>query len=303
MGHNHQKHNQSHSHSHNHSHGNNATKNISFAFFLNLFFVVVEIIGGIFTNSIAILSDALHDFGDCLSLAVAWAFQKKATKKRNNKYTYGYKRFSLLGSIFLSGVLVVSSAFVLFEAGKRIFEPQEVNAHGMLWIAIIGVVINGAAALRLKKGSSLNERAVFLHIMEDVLGWVAVLIASIVMMFVNLPIIDPILSIAISLWVLTNVYRNMRDTFRIMMQATPDNIDLDDLEKKLLGGEDVISIHDLHLWTMDGESHIMTLHIVSNTTNPEQLKHDIIDIAKPFNIDHVTIEIEKSGIDCQHCCN
>ena len=290
-------------HNHSYEHGNNATKNISVALFLNLFFVVVEVIGGLFTNSIAILSDALHDFGDCLSLAVAWAFQKKATQKRDHKYTYGYRRFSLLGSIFLSGVLVVSSAFVLFEAGKRIFEPQEVNAHGMLWIAIVGVVINGAAALKLKKGSSLNERAVFLHIMEDVLGWITVLIASIVMMFVNLPIIDPILSVAISLWVLTNIYRNMRDTFRIMLQAKPENIDIDELEKKLLEIEGVISIHDLHLWTMDGESHIMTLHVVSDTTNPELLKHNILDISKPFHIDHVTIEIEKPGVDCQCNCD
>jgi cation diffusion facilitator family transporter len=298
MGHHH-----NHHHNHSHNHGDNATKNISVAFFLNLFFVVVEVIGGIFTNSIAILSDALHDFGDCLSLAVAWAFQKKAKQKRDHKYTYGYKRFSLLGSIFLSGVLVVSSAFVLFEAGKRLLEPQDVNAHGMLWIAIVGVIINGAAALRLKKGSSLNERAVFLHIMEDVLGWIAVLIVSIVMMFVNLPILDPILSIAISIWVLANVYRNMRDSFKIMLQATPESIDIESLEAKLREADDVISIHDLHLWTMDGESHIMTLHAVSDTTNQEQLKHDILDIAKLFHIEHVTIEIENPGIDCQHNCD
>jgi cobalt-zinc-cadmium efflux system protein len=286
-----------------HYHEDNASKNISIAFFLNLFFAVVEVIGGLLTNSIAILSDALHDFGDCLSLAVAWAFQKKTTKERDRRYSYGYKRFSLLGSIFLSGVLFVSSVFVLYEAGKRIFEAQEVNAHGMLWIAIAGVLINGAAALRMKKGHSLNERAVFLHIMEDVLGWVAVLFVSIVMMFVHLPVLDPILSIAISIWVLTNVFRNMRDTFRIMLQATPGDVDTEDLEKKLNTVEDVVSIHDLHLWTIDGESHIMTLHVVSNTTNPEQLKRNIINIAKPFHIDHVTIEIEKPNIDCQHNCD
>lgn len=292
-----------HTHSHSHRHEDNTSKNISVAFFLNLFFVVVEVIGGLFTNSIAILSDALHDFGDCLSLAVAWAFQKKATQKRNRKYTYGYRRFSLLGSIFLSGVLFVSSVFVLYEAGKRALDPQEVNARGMLWIAIVGVLINGAAALRLKKGSSLNERAVFLHIMEDVLGWIAVFIVSIVMLFVNLPVLDPILSIVISLWVLTNVFRNMRDTFRIMLQATPDTVSIEDLEKKLDAIEDVISVHDLHLWTMDGESHIMTLHVVSNTINPERLKRHIIDMAKPFHIDHVTIEIEKPDTACQHNCD
>jgi cobalt-zinc-cadmium efflux system protein len=292
-----------HHHHHEHLHENNAAKNISIAFFLNLFFVVVEVIGGIFTNSIAILSDALHDFGDCLSLAVAWALQKKATQKRDHKYTYGYKRFSLLSSIFLSGVLFVSSVFVLTEAGKRILNPQEVDAYGMLWMAIVGVIINGTAALRMKKGSSLNERTVFLHIMEDVLGWIAVFIVSITMVFVNLPILDPLLSAAISLWVLTNVFKNMRDTFRIMLQATPDNVDLNDLEKKLNAVEEILSIHDLHLWSIDGESHIMTLHAVSNTTNPEQLKRNIITIAEPFHIDHVTIEIEKNDVDCQHNCD
>jgi cobalt-zinc-cadmium efflux system protein len=295
--------NHNHSHGHPHHGGDNALKNISAVFFLNLFFVVAEVIGGLFTNSIAILSDALHDFGDCLSLAVAWAFRKKSTRNRDRKYTYGYGRFSLLGSIFLSGVLSVSSVFVLYEAGKRLFEPQEVNAGGMLWIAVIGVIINGAAALRLKKGSSPNERAVFLHIMEDVLGWIAVLTVGTVMMFVNLPVLDPILSMAISLWVLTNVFRNMRDTFRILLQAIPDNVNAEVLAKKLAAAEDVISIHDLHLWTMDGESHIMTLHVVSDTTNPERLKHRIIDLAKPFHIDHVTIEIEKPDIACLHTCD
>lgn len=122
---------------HNHAHSlNNAEKNISIAFFLNAFFVIVELIGGILTNSIAILTDALHDFGDCLSLATAWFLQKKSTQVRDKKYSYGYKRFSLLGSIFLSGVLTVSSVFVLIEAAKRIAAPQDVSAQGMLWMAV-----------------------------------------------------------------------------------------------------------------------------------------------------------------------
>ncbi|MDR1724490.1 MAG: cation diffusion facilitator family transporter [Tannerella sp.] len=294
--------NHNHSH-HHHHHGNSATKNITVAFFLNLFFVVVELIGGLYTNSIAILSDALHDFGDCLSLGVAYAFQKKASKKRDNKYTYGYKRFSLMGSVFLSGVLFLSSVFVIIEASKRLFSPQEVHVGGMLWIAIFGLIINGLAALRLKKGTSLNEHAVFLHIMEDVLGWVAVLIVSIVMSFVDFPVLDPILSIVISVWVLTNVFRNMRATFSIMLQASPLNVDLDELRKSIADVPYVESIHDLHLWSLDGESHIMTLHVVTNTALTEQLKHNIIDVAKPYHIDHVTIELEKPNVDCQHSCD
>ncbi|MDR3252571.1 MAG: cation diffusion facilitator family transporter [Tannerella sp.] len=298
----HHNHSHHHNHNHSHSHDGNATKNISVAFFLNLFFVFIEVAGGLFTNSIAILSDALHDFGDCLSLAVAYAFQKKATRKRNLQYTYGYRRYSLLGSVFLSGVLFVRSVFVIYEAAKRVVTVQEVNAGGMLWIAVAGIIINGAAALRLKKGSSLNERAVFLHIMEDVLGWVAVLIASIVMMFIHLPVLDPLLSIGISLWVLTNVYRNLRASFKIMLQATPEDVDMEHLEEELREVDEVVSVHDLHLWTMDGESHIMTLHVVSNTSNPEKLKQNIIEQVKTFNIDHVTIELENPEVDCQHKC-
>jgi cation diffusion facilitator family transporter len=279
--------------SHNHSHNHNSVEsNISIAFFLNAIFVVIEIIGGILTNSIAILTDALHDFGDCLSLATAWFLQKKSTKGRDKKYSYGYKRFSLLGSIFLSGILTFSSLFVLFEAIKRIANPHEVNAKGMLWMAVLGIIINGAAALKVKKGSSLNERSVYLHIMEDVLGWVGVLIVSIVMMFANFPILDPILSIIISIWVLSNVYKNLRSVFKILLQGVPDNISSIEIIQKIEAINGIISTHDVHIWSLDGESHVMTLHIVTNSPNKEKLKEKIINIALEYNINHITIEFE-----------
>ncbi len=163
-------HSHGHKHGHSHSHTGEASKNIVTAFFLNLGFAVIELVGGLFTNSVAILSDALHDFGDSISLGVAWALQKRSNKGRDTKFSYGYKRFSLLGSVFLSGVLLVSSIFIITEAVQRLGDPQEVHATGMFWLAIAGIVINGIAALRLKKGTTLNERAVLLHLMEDVLG-------------------------------------------------------------------------------------------------------------------------------------
>lgn len=299
MGHN----NHSHEHSHGNHSGDNASKNIWVALLLNGFFVVVEVVGGLLTNSIAILSDALHDFGDCLSLAVAWGLQKKSTKGRDSKYSYGYKRFSLLGSVFLGGVLSLSSVFVIVEAVGRITNPQPVHAQGMLWIALVGIAVNGAAALRLKRGNSLSERAVFLHIIEDVLGWVGVLVVSVVMMFVELPVLDPILSIVISLWVLSNVYKNLRDTFKIMLQATPPDVDVDKLQNELLQLPGVESLHDLHLWTMDGNSHIMTLHLViSDIGNGQATKDNVIAIAKEYSIDHVTVELESSGTICTHNC-
>lgn len=289
-------------HNHTHSH-NNAEKNISIAFFLNAFFVIVELVGGFLTNSIAILTDALHDFGDCLSLATAWFLQKKSTQARDNKYSYGYKRFSLLGSIFLSGVLTVSSIFVLIEAAKRIATPQDVSAQGMLWMAVFGVIINGAAAFRVKRGTSLNERAVYLHIMEDVLGWVGVLVVSIVMIFVYIPALDSLLSIGISIWVLSNVYRNLRSVSKVFLQATPNGVPLDELSSKIMNIKGIVSIHDLHLWSLDGESHVMTLHIVIDEPDTTDIKAKVIVIANEYHIVHTTVEFENSKVICITNCD
>ena len=280
----------------------NSTKNIRTAFFLNLAFAFVELIGGIITNSVAILSDAVHDFGDSISLAIAWALQKKSNKAKDDKYSYGYKRFSLLSSVILSGILLIGSILILVEAIGRLFNPQEVNAQGMLWLAILGIIVNGLAALSVKRGKTLNERAVFLHIMEDVLGWIGVLVISIVMIFVNLPILDPILSISITIWVLYNVYKNLKATFNILLQAFPKNVDVKKLTKEIEAIDNVISIHDLHIWTQDGNSHVMTLHIVAEK-NYETIKLKVREMAKAYNIDHVTIELEDKYSSCEEKLN
>jgi cobalt-zinc-cadmium efflux system protein len=294
------------SHDHRHNHGETAAKNIVTAFFLNLGFAVIELVGGLLTNSVAILSDALHDFGDSISLGVAWALQKRSSKGRDAKFSYGYRRFSLLGSVFLSGVLLVSSIFIVTEAIGRLANPQEVHAKGMLWLAIAGIVINSAAALRLKKGTTLNERAVYLHIMEDVMGWVAVLVASMVMIFVNHPatrFLDPAISLAITAWVLWNVWGNLRDTFRILLQGTPEGIDIEHLTAEILKVDGVESLHDQHLWSQDGESHVMTLHVVVDDAQTpadlQRIKVQIRDIGHHHNADHVTVEFETDE-DCEY---
>lgn len=171
-------------------------------------------------------------------------------------------------------------------------------------LAIVGIVVNGAAALRLKHGHSLNERAVFLHIMEDVLGWVAVLIAAIVMCFVDLPILDPILSICISLWILYNVVHNLIDTFRIFLQNVPEGLDLQKMKSELSAIDKVKEIHDLHIWSQDGESHVMTLHaVVEENADSHEIKEAVREAALPYHIEHVTIEIEHSDEECEHHCD
>lgn len=296
-----------HDHHHGHHHSHAATGNIAVAFFINLGFAVIELVGGLWTNSIAILSDAFHDFGDSLSLAVAWRLQKVSERPGDERYTYGYKRFSLLGALFISVVLLVGSVFIIRECVGRILAPQEPNVEGMLWLAVFGVIVNGAAALRLRKGGSISERAVMLHMMEDVLGWVAVLVVSIVMLFVRVPVLDPLLSIGISCWVLYNVFRNLRATFRVLLQHSPADVDTAALEREIVALPEVESIHDLHLWSLDGEHNICTLHVVlpgpAGCETLVRLKAEIRAVCARNGIEHATIEFETMGEECgmTHC--
>lgn len=289
-------------HNHNHHH-NSSTENISTAFFLNLFFTIIEFIGGVYTNSLAITSDAIHDLGDSLSLGMAWYFQKISTKKPSKNYTYGFKRFSLLGAIINSLVLLIGSIFIITEAIPKIINPQESDAKGMMWFAILGIIVNGAAFLKLKKGTSINERVVSLHMLEDVLGWVAVLVASIIMQYWHVPVLDPILSLLIALFILYNVFKNGKESIRIILQGTPEGISTDNIKTELIKVENVKSIHDCHIWTMDGEFNVLTMHlIVDDSLTWEEtrvLKTKIKTILQnDFLLEHVTLELEISSEDC-----
>jgi cobalt-zinc-cadmium efflux system protein len=291
-----------HSHSgHNHSHSNDV-KNIGIAFFLNFGFTILELFGGVFTNSIAIISDAVHDFGDSLSLGLSWYFQRLAKKGSNAKYSYDYKRFSLLGAIINSVVLVVGSVFILTEAIPRIIEPQETNAKGMFVLAIIGIIVNGAAVFRMKKGSSINDRVVSLHLLEDVLGWIAVLIGSTIIYFFNFTIIDPILSIGIAVFVLINVFRNIGQTLRIILQGTPQEIETEHIMEHLKEIQNVANVHDLHIWSLDEEYNVLTVHVTLKEALPmtglAELKNQIRSMLKDEEVQHATIEFETVDEPC-----
>lgn len=287
-------------HHHNHSHQD--TKNLTFAFWVNTLFAILELIGGLYINSVAILSDSLHDFGDSLSLGLAYYFQKKSTKKRDNHFSYGYKRFSLLGAFINSIVLIVGSILIIRESIDRIIHPQVANAKGMLIIAVIGIAVNTIAMLRLRKGSSINERVVSLHFIEDILGWVVVLIGSVVMLLIELPILDPILSLLIALFILFNVYKNLRQVFQIILQGIPENVNMDEIKKKILLIPHVLNVHDVHVWSMDGEYNIMSIHLVLVDKTPveevEKIKNEVRHAAEHLNIQHITIEPEFENQVC-----
>jgi cobalt-zinc-cadmium efflux system protein len=290
---------------HNHHHGHqHDTENISTAFFLNLTFTIIEIIGGLLTNSVAIMSDALHDLGDSLSLGLAWYFQKVAKKGRDETFSYGYKRFSVLGAMINALVLIIGSVFILQETIPRLLQPQTPNVQGMFWLAILGIVVNGAAVFKLKKGTSLNEKVISLHLLEDVLGWAAVLVGSILMYFFDLPIIDPLLSIGIAIFILINVYQSLKTALNIVLQAVPTDFNIKKMKTDFIHKYPKIqSIHDVHTWTMDGEYNILTMHIVLNdnhmTSELQQLKKDLRHDLEACDIQHATIEFEMIDEDCE----
>ncbi|OQY53126.1 MAG: cation transporter [Candidatus Parabeggiatoa sp. nov. 2] len=288
-----------------HHHHHHAASNIKVAFFLNFFFTLLEIVGGLWTNSVAILSDALHDFGDSVALGLSWYLANVSQKKRDDKFSYGYKRFSLLGALISSIILLLGSTIILLEAIPRIIHPESVYVEGMVLLAILGVAVNGIAVLRLRGGKTQNERVVMLHLLEDALGWIAVLVVAVVMLFVDLPVLDPILSVAITLYILWNVFKNLRETVNVFLQAIPSSINTEQLETILTEKLPIRSIHDWHLWTMDGEYNVLSFHVVvADNMESEKivgLKKQIRQILKQHNIQHTTIEIEFENELCELC--
>ena len=291
---------------HDHHHGEDlSSRKIAIAFWLNFGFTLMEIVGGILTNSMAVLSDALHDIGDSLSLGLAWYFQGLSQKGVDNKYTYGYRRFSVLGALLNVVILTTGSVVIMYLSIRRLIHPEEVEPLGMVGMAILGIAINGAAVWQLRGSDGLNTRVVALHLLEDVLGWVAVLIGSVIMLFVDAPWIDPLLSILITSYILYHAIRNMIRALAIIMQKVPAGVDLEKIKAQLEELPELLDAHDLHIWSLDGRFMVMTLHaqVAADKTlmELEQIKFKIHAEMRKFGIQHVTVEFEPAGVDCIGC--
>lgn len=278
-------------------------KNILVAFILNFCFSIFEIIGGFFTGSIAIISDAVHDLGDAISIGFSYFFERKSKKEPNNNYTYGYLRYSVLGAVITNTILIVGSVLVVYNAILRIIEPKDINYNGMIIFAIFGFVINFIALLATRHGESMNEKAVNLHMLEDTLGWIVVLIGAVVIRFTQLTIIDPIMSILVALFILVHAIRSFKEILDLFLEKTPVGVCVNELKEHLLEIENVLDVHHIHVWSMDGNNNYATLHVVTNSNDNCELKNKIREELKEHHINHVTIEIECEGEEClEHCC-
>lgn len=277
-------------------------KNIFFAFILNLAFSVFEFIGGVFTGSVAIISDAIHDIGDATSIGVAFFLEKKSKKQPDKKYTYGYARYSVIGSVLTTLILLLGSAMIIYNAVLRIISPTEINYNGMIIFAIVGVCVNLGAALLTRDGDSLNQKAVNLHMLEDVLGWVVVLVGAIVMRFTDFYIIDPLMSIGVAIFILINALKNLKEILDLFLEKTPRDISIDEIAEHICEVEGVLSVHHIHVWSMDGHNNYATMHVVVKG-DTHTIKHNIRGELKEHGIGHATLEIETEGEHCyeEHC--
>lgn len=305
----HHAHHHGHHHHPEHAHGHvhaAGARSLRVAFFLNLAFTLVEMVGGWWTGSIAVLTDALHDAGDCLVLGTAWYLQRVAMKGRDAQYSYGYGRYSMLGGWLTSLVLVAGAIGMLVLTLPKLFAPALPHTAGMIGIALFGLLMNGLAAWKLHDGHTLNERGAYLHLLEDVLGWAAVLLGAILIHFTGWAIIDPLMSIGISLFILYNAVGTLRKGTRILMQEVPDGIDLQQVRARLLAIPHVIDLHDQHTWSLDGSFIVHTVHVVVAGADLEQalsIKANVRATLHELGIHHATIELEWEQEDCGTTCD
>ena len=276
--------------------------NLKIPFLLNLAFTCIEVVAGLLTNSVAILSDAVHDFGDSLSLGIAWYLDKKSQQEATSKYSFGYARFSLMGAFITSLMLVISSVFIVFKAIERLQVPEPANGEGMMWFALLGIAVNGYAAWRLHGAKTLNEKVISWHLIEDVLGWVAVLIVGIVLQFYDAPYLDPLLSLCITVYILWNVFKRLKETTYLFLQGTPLEVDTSEIESALLTIPEIASVHRTHVWSLEVENHVFSSHVklqnVNNLDELRQVKNRIFDVLQPYNFSHCTVETELDGEPC-----
>ncbi len=311
-----------HSHSHPHAHGNNHA--LSLAFWLNLIFSIIELIGGYLTNSTAIMMDALHDFTDAMSIGLAVLLEKWSGKPASKQFSFGYQRFSLLSALLMSGLLLAGSMMMINNAIGALQNPKTVHSQGMFWLAVLGVLINGFAVFKISSANhndehshnhehkhsdnhrqkttnkqSQNSKAIMLHLFEDLLGWLAVLVGAVVIYFTDWFWIDSVLAILIALYVGYHAFTNLLATMKILLMAVPDDIDMEQLTADILAISEVQAVDKLRVWSLDGMENVASVHIQvqhkllnndHHTDSEDRLMVQIQQLFHNYGIDDLTVQ-------------
>ena len=280
-----------------------SSRNMTIAFLLNFSFAIIEFIFGLLFNSSAILADAIHDSGDALAIGLSTLFEKISTKKEDQKYTLGYKRYSLLGALLTSVILLIGSTLVIVENIPKLFAPEKVNYDGMLVLGIVAIVVNTAASRVVSHGHSHNESILSLHFLEDILGWVAVIVVSLILRFTDWYFLDPLLSLIIAGFILSKALPKFWENIQIFLDHVPSDVDLGQLYQEIAALENVRAITQLNVWTTDGLEKFAMLHICLE--NPNLLAETQANLRQKllaYGIAKVTIQTDESLQEHKECC-
>lgn len=277
-----------------HHHHKEASENLAFVFFMNLTFNIIVIIGGLATNSMAILADCIHDMSDTISMAIAWILEHISQKDSTDTFSYGYQRFSILGAVITSTFVIIMAFFILSESISRLFSPEGVDAGGMLIVGILGLVFKTISVWRLHGGETFNEKAIFYHLLGDIFEWIAILILSLILIFwQDVTYLDPFVSIGIAIWLIFNLGRTLIKSLEVLLQKTPDNFDVNEFKERILAIDGVKTIDDFHVWSLDGIDSVMTLKVkIDDVNNQERVKKEIYAISNEYHVIDITIELD-----------
>ena len=265
------------------------------AFFLNLSYAIVEFIaGGIFGSS-AVLADSVHDLGDAIAIGISAFLETISNREEDRRYTLGYKRFSLLGALVTSVILITGSILVILENITKIFNPQPVNDEGILWLGIIAVSTNVLASLVVRKGKTKNESILSLHFLEDTLGWLAVILMAIILRFTDWYILDSLLSLVISIFILTKALPRFWSALKIFLEAVPEGVETGDLEKDLEALTNVKSVNQISIWSMDGLENNAIIHLcLEDWEKMTETKNQVRQLLEERGVQNITIEVDSS---------
>lgn len=291
---------------HDHSHavqiaGNE--KRLLWALGLTATFMVVEIVGAILTNSLALLSDAAHMFTDVTALAISLAAVRIGKRAADDRRSYGYQRFEILAAAFNALLLFAVAGYILYEAYERFRSPPQVESTGMLWIAVAGLVINFIAMKLLAAGKeeSLNIKGAYLEVWSDMLGSAGVIAAALIIKFTGWNWVDPLVAVGIGLWVLPRTWILLKASMNILLEGTPADVDVGKLRSAIEARPGVIEIHDLHVWSLTSGRHVLTAHVVSDSARPQELLREISALLREeYRISHTTIQLEERACGDLH---
>ncbi len=271
---------------------------------LNLAFAALEIVGGILSGSLALIADALHDLGDALALLLAYGLERSATRGPSLQFSYGRRRHSLLSALLLGVLLVGGSVWVIQAAVTGLFNPKPIASATMMGFAVLGVLVNGASFLWMGVTKGFSERFLKWHLLEDLVGWICVLVGSILIYWTGWLIIDPLLALGLSVWIIHANIKPLWQVLELFLQRAPHNVDTQMLHQTLLELPGVEDVHDIHIWSLDGHRHVASLHILTKLTDflaVSNLKAMVREKIAMLGEIHVTVEIEFPGESCQSC--